>query len=114
MLSKTMKFYEVTTQFVLTGHVIGYDLCAFSPRPGTRCSPSSGRSFAGAAETASTKAPPSTMPSEKETADFFKGRAEVYAPTSRPSAPRRRSTTSPLTLAKAWPKGMLERINAIK
>src|SRR5207237_4238807 len=28
--SKLMKFYEVTTQFVLTGHVVGYDLMTVS------------------------------------------------------------------------------------
>ncbi len=30
--SKLMKFYEVTTQFVMTGHVIGYDVMAISSK----------------------------------------------------------------------------------
>src|SRR4249919_859988 len=30
--SKLMKFYEVTTQFVLTGHVIGYDVMSISAK----------------------------------------------------------------------------------
>ena len=36
VLSRTMKFYEVTTQFVLTSHVIGYDMMA-DHRQGVGC-----------------------------------------------------------------------------
>src|SRR4029450_993489 len=32
VLSKTMKFYEVTTQFVLTSHVVGYDMMAVASK----------------------------------------------------------------------------------
>ncbi len=32
MLGRTMKFYEVTTQFVLTSHVVGYDMCAVTTK----------------------------------------------------------------------------------
>ena len=31
-----MKFDEVTTQFVLTRHVIAYDVMSIAPRSGTR------------------------------------------------------------------------------
>ena len=31
-----MKFYEVTSQFVLTSHVIGYDVLSVRKRSGTR------------------------------------------------------------------------------
>ena len=37
-----MKFYEVTSQFVLTSHVIGYDMLSVSKKSLPRRIPSSG------------------------------------------------------------------------
>ena len=52
VLSRTMKFYEVTTQFVLTGHVVGYDMCAFSAKVWDALKPEQQAKLAAAAEKA--------------------------------------------------------------
>ncbi len=50
--SKLMKFYEVTTQFVLTGHVIGYDVMTISSKIWDAMAPAQRATFQAAAEKA--------------------------------------------------------------
>src|SRR6266545_8207111 len=50
--SKLMKFYEVTTQFVLTGHVVGYDVMAVSKKAWDAMPPPQQAQFQAAAEKA--------------------------------------------------------------
>ena len=114
LLSKLMKFYEVTTQFVLTSHVIGYDLMTVSTQD-------LGRDAAGGA---------GQVPG---------GRREGHRRLHRQVQRRRRRTSSNSSRAQGkkvytpdvnafrtyaqkkyldkygqdWPKGALERINAL-
>src|SRR5690349_4413062 len=52
VLSKLMKFYEVTTQFVLTSHVVGYDVMAISSKAWNGLKPEQQARFRAAAEKA--------------------------------------------------------------
>jgi TRAP-type C4-dicarboxylate transport system substrate-binding protein len=52
VLSKLMKFDEVTTQFVLTGHVIGYDLMTISSKAWKELKPDQQARFRAAAQQA--------------------------------------------------------------
>src|SRR3982750_1414569 len=52
VLSKLMKFDEVTTQFVLTGHVVGYDLLTISSKAWSALKPDQQARFRSAAEKA--------------------------------------------------------------
>ena len=52
LLSKLMKFDEVTTQFVLTGHVVGYDVMAISSKIWDAMKPDQQARFRAAAEKA--------------------------------------------------------------
>ena len=63
--AKTMKFYEVTSQFVLTSHVIGYDMLTVSKKPGRALSRLSRPSFAPKPIKPSTPTRPSMMRRKK-------------------------------------------------
>src|SRR5947199_10318373 len=52
LLSKLMKFYEVTTQFVLTGHVVGYDVMLVTTKIWDAMPPTRQAQFQAAAEKA--------------------------------------------------------------
>ena len=115
VLSKTMKFYEVTTQFVLTSHVIGYDMCAFSAKAWDALKPEQRTKLAAAAETAFDACTAKYNAQEKETVDFFKEqKLQVYTPDVAAFRTFAQKKYLDSAMAKDWPKGMLERINAIK
>jgi TRAP-type C4-dicarboxylate transport system substrate-binding protein len=115
VLSRTMKFHEVTTQFVLTGHVIGYDMCAFSAKAWDALKPEQRSRLAAAAEVAFDACAAKYNAQEKEVSDFFKAQGlQVYAPDVGAFRAHAQKKYLESAMAKDWPKGMLERINTIK
>src|SRR6476660_1076899 len=79
--SKLMKFYEVTTQFVMTGHVIGYDVMAMSGKIWDAMTPPQQAAFQAAAEKAIDDYVVKFGAQEKEALDFFKAEGKkVYTP----------------------------------
>jgi TRAP-type C4-dicarboxylate transport system substrate-binding protein len=111
---RTMKFYEVTSQFVLTNHVIGYDVLAVSKKAWEGL---------GAAKQAKLRAEADKIfdanaakydAQEQEAIDFFKKEGkQVYAPDQ--TAFRTFAQKKYLDkYAKDWPAGAIDRINAIK
>jgi TRAP-type C4-dicarboxylate transport system substrate-binding protein len=111
---RTMKFYEVTSQFVLTNHVIGYDVLAVSKKAWEGL---------GAAKQAKLRAEADKIfdanaakydAQEQEAIDFFKKEGkQVYAPDQ--NAFRTFAQKKYLDkYAKDWPAGAIDRINAIK
>lgn len=115
VLSRTMKFYEVTKQFVLTGHLVGYDMCAVAGKIWDGWKPEQRAKFAAAAEKAFDECAAKYNAQEQGAIDFFKKEGlDVYAPdvTAFRSFAQKKYLDS--AMAKDWPKGMLERINAIK
>ncbi len=79
--SKLMKFYEVTTQFVLTGHVIGYDVMTISTKIWDAMTPAQQTAFQAAADKAIDDYVVKFSAKEKEVLDFFKAEGKkVYTP----------------------------------
>jgi TRAP-type transport system periplasmic protein len=111
--SKLMKFYEVTTQFVMTGHVIGYDVMAMSGKIWDAMTPAQQAAFQTAAEKAIDDYVVKFGAQEKETLDFFKTQGKkVYTPDL--NAFRTYAQKKYLDkYGQDWPKGALERINAL-
>jgi len=111
--SKLMKFYEVTSQFVLTAHVIGYDVMSISTKVWDGMTPQQQASFQSAAEKAIDDYVVKFSNEEKATLDFFKAQGKkVYAP----DVAAFRDFAQKKYVAKygnEWPKGALERINAL-
>src|SRR6185503_9887385 len=111
--SKLMKFYEVTTQFVMTGHVIGYDVMAMSGKIWDAMTPPQQAAFQAAAEKAIDDYVVKFGAQEKETLDFFKAQGKkVYTPdlnAFRTYAQKKYVDK----YGQDWPKGALERINAL-
>jgi TRAP-type transport system periplasmic protein len=115
VLSRTMKFYEVTSQFVLTGHVVGYDLCAFSAKAWDALKPEQRARVAVAAEKAFDECAAKYNAQESEVVAFFKAQGlQIYTPDVAAFRARAQKMYLESAMAKDWPKGMLERINAIK
>ncbi|MGH8713985.1 MAG: TRAP transporter substrate-binding protein DctP [Casimicrobiaceae bacterium] len=113
LLSKLMKFYEVTTQFVLTGHVVGYDVMAVSGKTWDAMSAAQQAKFQSAAETAIDDYTTKFNGQEKDVIEFFKAQGKkVYTP----DVNAFRTYAQKKYVDKYghdWPKGALERINAI-
>jgi TRAP-type C4-dicarboxylate transport system substrate-binding protein len=112
-LSKTMKFFEVTTQYVLTGHVIAYDVMSVSSKVWDAMKPEQQAKFQAAAEKAIGDCTAKYNAQEKETGEFFKAQGlAVYTPDV--NAFRTHAQKKYLEkYGKDWPKGALERINAV-
>jgi len=115
VLSRTMKFHEVTTQFVLTGHVVGYDVCSMTAKVWDALKPAQQAKFIAEAEKAFDACAAKYDAQEAEVVAFFNAQGlQVYAPdvgAFRAFAQKKYLSSDQ---AKEWPKGMIERINAIK
>ena len=113
--SRVSKFHEVTTQFVLTNHLVGYDLMSVTIKVWDAMSPAQQQAFQAAADKAIAWSTAKHLEQEKELVDFFKAQGlQVYSPdvaAFRDNA-QKKYLASPLSAD--WPKGMLERINAIR
>jgi TRAP-type C4-dicarboxylate transport system substrate-binding protein len=111
--SKLMKFYEVTTQFVLTSHVIGYDVMTITSKIWDAMTPAQQAAFQAAAEKAIDDYVVKFSNEEKTTLDFFKAQGKkIYTP----DLAAFRSYAQKKYVDKYgadWPKGALERINAL-
>jgi TRAP-type C4-dicarboxylate transport system substrate-binding protein len=111
--SKLMKFYEVTTQFVLTGHVVGYDVMAVSKKAWDAMPPAQQTQFQAAAEKAMDDYTAKYIGLEKDIVEFMKSEGKkVYTPdlnAFRVYAQKKYVDK----YGQDWPKGALERINAL-
>ncbi len=113
LASRLMKFYEVTTQFVLTGHVVAYDVMAITSKIWDAMKPEQQTAFAAAAEKAVDDYTAKFNAQEQEAIAFFKKEGKkIYTPDLNAF----RSNAQKKYLEKYgndWPKGALEKINAI-
>lgn len=111
--SKLMKFDEVTTQFVLTKHVIAYDVMAIRSKIWDQLKPAQQAKFQAAADQMSAENIKRFDSKETETLDYFKKEGKkVYTPdvaAFRTFAQKKYVDK----YGKDWPKGALEKINAI-
>lgn len=111
--SRLMKFDEVTTQFVLTGHVLGYDVMVITTKLWDAMTPAQQAKFQAAAEKAIDDYTAKFVAQEKEVQDYFKKEGKkVYTPdlaAFRTFAQKKYVDK----YGSEWPKGALERINAL-
>jgi len=112
--AKSMKFYEVTSQFVLTSHVIGYDVLSVSKKAWSNLSPVQQAKFRAEADRIFDANAAKYDAQEKDAIEFFKKEGkEVYVPDQ--TAFRAFAQKKYLDkYASEWPKGALEKINAIQ
>jgi TRAP-type C4-dicarboxylate transport system substrate-binding protein len=113
--SRTMRFHEVTTQFVLTSHLVAYDLLSISSRLWDQLTPAQRTAVQTAADKAIAESTRRHLAQEEEMIAFFRGAGlEVYAPNVdafRAEAQRRYLAS---TQSQSWPAGILDRINAVR
>src|SRR4051794_15491605 len=112
--SKLMKFDEVTTQFVLTKHVIAYDVMVIRSKIWDAMSPEQQAKFQAAADKISAENIKRFDSQEAETLEYFKKEGKkVYTPdvaAFRSFAQKKYADR----YGKDWPKDALDAINAIK
>jgi len=113
LLSKLMKFDEVTTQFVLTGHVVGFDVMTVSSKAWNDLKPDQQTRFRAAAEKAIDDYTVKFEGQERDVIATLKAEGKkVYVPdvnAFRVFAQKRYLDK----YGSEWPKGALERINAM-
>lgn len=111
---RSMKFYEVTSQFVLTNHVLGYDMLAVSKKAWAALGAEKQARLRAEADKAFDASAAKYNAQEQEAIDFFKKEGkQVYAPDQnafRDFAQKRYIDK----YGKDWPKGAIERVNAVK
>jgi len=112
--SKLMKFDEVTSQFVLTRHVIGYDVMVIRAKIWDAMKPDQQARFQAAADKTMSESMDKFNAQETEVIEYFKKSGKkVYEPDQnafRAFAQKRYLDK----YGNDWPKGALERINAVK
>src|SRR3954467_7475526 len=110
-----MKFYEVMSQIVLTSHLIGYDLLCVSLKTWNGLGAARQKAFQAAADKAIAWSAAEHLKKEAELADGFRKQGlEVYAPDVNAFRAYAQKVYLASDDAKEWPKGMLEKINALK
>ncbi len=112
--ARTMKFDEVTTQFVLTSHVIGYDVLTVGKKAWEGMSKDLQAKFRTTADKIFDANAAAYDAQAKETIEYFKSKGKkVYEPDQNAF----REFAQKKYLAKYgndWPKGAIDKINAIK
>ena len=112
---KSAKFYEVTKQIVLTGHLVDSLQLAISGKTWTALSPADRAQVKKAAAVAAKFNDDNREREEKELVEFFRARGIAI---TTPDVDVFRKTVQTAYLkseyAQKWPRGMLERINAVK
>ena len=111
---RTMKFYEVTSQFILTNHVIGYDMLSVSKKAWETLGAAKQAKLRAEADRVFDENAAKYETQEKEAIEFFKKEGkQVYTPDQdafRAHAQKRYVEK----YGKDWPSGAIEQINAIK
>jgi TRAP-type transport system periplasmic protein len=111
---QNMKFYEVSSQIVLTSHLVGFDLLAISKKVWDAMSPDKQAAFQAAADKAIEWSTQEHLRKEAELADFFRKQGlDVYTPDVNAFRDFAQKKYLASDLAKSWPAGMLEKINAM-
>jgi TRAP-type C4-dicarboxylate transport system substrate-binding protein len=112
---QNMKFYEVMSQIVLTSHLVGYDLLTINLKTWQAMSPAQQSAFQAAADKAMQWSASEHAKRETELADAFRKQGlQVYVPDQNAFRAHAQKVYLASDEAKEWPKGMLEKINALK
>ncbi|MGE0661215.1 MAG: TRAP transporter substrate-binding protein DctP [Reyranellaceae bacterium] len=111
---ENMKFYEVMSQIVLTSHLVGFDLLTVSNKVWTGMSADAQKRFQAAADAAIEFSTAKHLAREKELVAFFKSKGlQIYEPDQAAFRKHAQEKYLASDLAKSWPKGMVDKINAL-
>jgi TRAP-type transport system periplasmic protein len=111
---ENMKFYEVMSQIVLTSHLVGYDLLTVSGKVWTGMSAEQQAAFQAAADDALAWNTAEHLKREGELVEVFKGKGlNIYTPDVEAFRKHVQETYLASELAKSWPEGMVDKINAL-
>jgi TRAP-type transport system periplasmic protein len=112
---QNMKFYEVMSQIVLTSHLVGYDLLTMNLKAWNAMGAAKQKSFQAAADKAMKWSADEHAKREQELADGFRKQGlQIYVPDQNAFRAHAQKVYLASDEAKEWPKGMLEKINALK
>ena len=112
---QNMKFYEAMSQIVLTSHLVGFDLLTVNLKTWQSISPAKQKAFQAAADKAIAWSAAEHQKREAELADAFRKEGlDVYTPNVNAFREYAQKVYLNSDQAKDWPKGMLEKINALK
>lgn len=111
---ENMKFYEVMSQIVLTSHLVGFDLLTVSGTAWKGMSADQQSAFQAAADKALDWNTEQHLARETELVEVFKGKGlDIYTPDVDAFRAHVQQVYLESDLAKAWPEGMVEKINAM-
>jgi tripartite ATP-independent transporter DctP family solute receptor len=112
---RAAKFYEVTKQIVLTDHLVDAIFLSMSGTAWKKLDDKQKDAVINAAKAAVRFNNEGRIKEEAELADFFKTQGlKVYKPDLEAFRTQVQKTYLDSDLSKAWPKGMVDRVNAIK
>ncbi len=111
---ENMKFYEVMSQIVLTSHLVGYDLLTVSGKIWNGMSTEQQAAFQAAADGALAWNAEKHLAREAELVEVFKGKGlNIYTPDVDAFRTHVQKAYLESELAKSWPEGMVDKINAL-
>ncbi len=109
-----MKFYEVTSQIVLTGHLIGFDVLAISKELWDGFTPEQQETLQSAVDEAIASSTQRHLDREAELVQFFKDEGlKVYEPDRIAFRDFAQQKYLESEFAASWPEGMIDAINAL-
>lgn len=112
---QNMKFYEVMKQIVLTSHLVGFDLLTISLDKWKQLTPEQQEKLQTAADNAIAWSTEQHLNREAELASFFEEQGlKLYKPDVEAFRNFAQDKYLNSDLAKDWPEGIIDRINAIQ
>jgi TRAP-type C4-dicarboxylate transport system substrate-binding protein len=111
---ENMKFYEVMSQIVMTSHLVGFDLLTVSKKVWDEMDADKQTKFQAAADAAIDFSTEKHLAAEKELVESFKGKGlKIYEPDVAAFRTHVQEKYLASDLAKDWPAGMVDKINAM-
>jgi len=112
---QNMKFYEVMQQIVLTSHLVAFDVLTMNLKAWNALGAAKQKTFQAAVDKATAWSTTEHLKRETELANSFKQQGlDVYVPDIAAFRTHAQKVYLASDEAKAWPKGMLEKVNAMK
>jgi tripartite ATP-independent transporter DctP family solute receptor len=111
---KDAKFYEVTKQIVLTSHLVDLNYVTLSKKVWDKLTPQQQATLQKAADDAAESGRQKQLKLEAELEQFFKDKGlKVYTPDVDAFRKHVQKAYLESDLSKSWPKGLVEKINAL-
>jgi len=112
---QNMKFYEVMQQIVLTSHLVAFDILTMNLKAWNGLGAAKQKTFQAAVDKATAWSTAEHLKREAELANSFKQQGlDVYVPDIAAFRANAQKVYLASDEAKAWPKGMLDKVNAMK